>query len=71
VICTNWQLAALVKTRPQSLAKPAEIEGFGKAKRDKYDQEMLGILARSLGGGAIRGRRKRDECGPAHAGYGP
>ena len=49
VICTNRQPAALVKTRPRSLAKLADWLGSGRT---------------------IRGRRKRYECGPAHAGYG-
>jgi len=45
VICTNRQFAAMVKSRPQSLSKLAEIDGFGKAKLEKYGQEILGILA--------------------------
>jgi ATP-dependent DNA helicase RecQ len=46
VICTNRQFAAMVKTRPQSLSKLAEVEGFGKAKLEKYGEEILALLAR-------------------------
>ena len=47
VIGTNRQFAAMVKTRPQSLSKLAEIEGFGKAKLEKYGEEILALLARA------------------------
>ena len=47
VVCTNRQFAAMVHTRPQSLSGLAEIEGFGKAKLDKYGQENLGLLRQS------------------------
>lgn len=46
VICTNRQFAAMVKTRPQSLPQLADIEGVGKAKLEKYGQEILAILTR-------------------------
>lgn len=44
VICTNEQLAMMVKNRPQSLNKLLEIEGVGKAKVEKYGREILSIL---------------------------
>ncbi len=47
VVCTNRQFAAMVQARPQSLSGLAEIEGFGKAKLDKYGQEILGLLRQS------------------------
>jgi superfamily II DNA helicase RecQ len=47
VICTNRQLAAMVKARPQSLTRLADIQGFGKAKLEKYGRDMLGILAQA------------------------
>jgi ATP-dependent DNA helicase RecQ len=47
VICTNRQFAAMVKARPQSLGKLAEIEGFGKAKLEKYGQDILALLTRT------------------------
>jgi ATP-dependent DNA helicase RecQ len=47
VVCTNQQFVVMVKTRPQSLGKLAEIEGFGKAKLEKYGQEILALLHQS------------------------
>jgi superfamily II DNA helicase RecQ len=46
-VCTNRQFAAMVQARPQSLSKLAEIEGFGKAKLEKYGQEILALLRQS------------------------
>ena len=46
VICTNRQLAAIVATRAQSLAKLGEIEGFGKAKLERYGADVLAVLGR-------------------------
>ena len=45
VICTNKMLAALVQARPQSLTQLGHIEHFGKAKLEKYGQELPAILA--------------------------
>lgn len=47
VICTNRQLAVMVQARPQSLARLADIHGFGKAKLEKYGRDILEILART------------------------
>jgi len=44
VICTNKQLALLVRARPQSLAKIGEVEGFGKGKIERFGVEMLAFL---------------------------
>ena len=46
VVCTNKQLAAMVKARPGSLSRLGAIEGIGKAKLDNYGQELLAMLAR-------------------------
>ena len=43
VIGTNKQLAAIAHARPQTLADLMKIEGFGKAKADKYGAAMLGF----------------------------
>ncbi len=43
VVFTNRQLAEIVKKRPQSLADLTAIEGVGKAKADKYADEVLKI----------------------------
>ncbi len=50
VICTNRQLALLVRARPQGLAKMAEVEGFGKAKLERFGSEMLAIFKRASPG---------------------
>ncbi len=44
VICNNKQLAGVVKARPQSIAALMQIDGIGKAKADKYGQEILALL---------------------------
>lgn len=49
VLATNRQLASMVKKRPQSLLELAKVEGFGKAKIEKYGQEILKIFNVDLG----------------------
>lgn len=46
VICTNRQLAQIVAARPQSLGQLSEIDGFGKAKLERYGADVLAVLAR-------------------------
>ena len=48
VICTNIEIAHMVKNRPRSLNKLIEIEGFGKAKIEKYGQELLNLLSQQV-----------------------
>jgi len=43
-ICTNKQLAEIVRARPGSLANLARIEGIGKGKLERYGKEMLAVL---------------------------
>jgi len=43
VLVTNLQLAHIVKSRPQSLTELMKIEGIGKAKADKYGEDLLKI----------------------------
>lgn len=45
IICTNRQLALMLQKRPQSLSKLGDIDGFGKAKLEKYGADILNILA--------------------------
>ena len=45
MVCTNQQLAAMIKARPQSMAKLGTIDGIGKAKLETYGQEILALLA--------------------------
>ena len=71
LICTNKQLVAMIKTRPRSLGKLGEIEGIGKAKLEKYGQELLSMLSMPPGSGfrsasgSNASKGKRDMTGPA------
>lgn len=47
VICNNRQLAAIVKSRPQSLAELGQVEGFGEAKLRSYGPDILALTAQS------------------------
>ncbi len=44
VICTNLQLAQIVRIRPRTVSKLGEIEGFGSAKLKKYGEELISYL---------------------------
>ena len=48
VVFTNAHLAQLVTERPSSLAGLAKINGIGKAKIDKYGQNVLDQLTKPL-----------------------
>lgn len=43
ILLTNRQLVDIVKSRPQSAAELAKIEGIGKGKLEKYAEEILAI----------------------------
>lgn len=43
VLFTNKELVAIVKQRPQSSAELMKIEGIGKAKVEKYGEDVLAI----------------------------
>ncbi len=45
IICNNAELAQVVAARPQSLSDLAKINGFGKAKVEKYGKAILSILS--------------------------
>ncbi len=45
IIFTNLQLARIAVTRPVSLNALQEIDGIGKAKREKYGKAVLKIIA--------------------------
>lgn len=59
VLFTNHQFAQIVKKRPQSFAELFKIEGIGKAKLEKYGEEILEISriqhAESLSGESKNG----------------
>ena len=46
VVCTNKTLANLVLKRPQSLAELGQVEGFGKAKLEKYGADIIKLLVK-------------------------
>ena len=41
VVFTNRELAEVVKRRPQSIAELTQIDGVGKAKAQKYAEDIL------------------------------
>ncbi len=45
IICTNIQLAQMVKERPQTLEQLSEIKGFGRERMKKYGRNILNLLA--------------------------
>lgn len=47
VICTNRQLAAIIAARPQTMGQLGEIEGFGKAKLERYGADVLANFSRA------------------------
>jgi len=49
ILFTNWQLAMIVKSRPQSLAELTKIEGIGNSKASKYGAEILSMTKIDLG----------------------
>ncbi len=49
ILFTNKQLVEIINIRPQSLADLEKIEGFGKAKIEKYGQDILAITKIDLG----------------------
>lgn len=50
ILLTNQQVAQIVKTRPQNMTDLMKIEGVGKARADKYGEEILKISRVNLGG---------------------
>ena len=67
MVCTNQQLAAMIKARPQSMAKLGTIDGIGKAKLEKYGQEILALLAWPRGASAPPSKPARDSGSAAPA----
>lgn len=47
LISTNRQFALMAESRPKTLEALLEIEGFGRARGEKYGREILNILSRS------------------------
>jgi len=43
-VCTNDQMAAIARTRPDSLAALRKIEGIGEAKAQKYGARFVSAI---------------------------
>ena len=65
--CTNLQLVAMSEARPQSLSKLGPVAGIGKAKLEKYGQEILALLAWPRGATAPRPDPAGDSGSPVPA----
>ena len=48
IICTNRQLAEIVKLRPQSMAALGGVDGFGAKKLEKYGREIISLCAEEM-----------------------
>jgi len=44
IICKNEELAKIVVAKPQSITALIQIDGFGKAKAEKYGKAILEVL---------------------------
>lgn len=44
ILLTNKQLAEIVKKQPDSLSALTKIDGIGKAKAEKYGEDVLALL---------------------------
>jgi len=44
IICKNEELAKIAAARPQNITALMQIDGFGKAKAEKYGQAILEVL---------------------------
>lgn len=49
ILFTNQQLAMIVKKRPQTASELIQIEGVGKAKVQKYGEDVLGFTKINTG----------------------
>ena len=47
IICTNKELAELVRKRPQTLSELAGLYGFGPAKIQKYGKDIIAFTAKN------------------------
>ena len=43
-ICHNSHLMAVAKSKPQSLVELGQVFGFGKARTEKYGEDILAVL---------------------------
>jgi ATP-dependent DNA helicase RecQ len=45
IICNNKELAEVVRARPTTPGALGRVEGFGKAKLERYGEDLLALLA--------------------------
>lgn len=43
-ICHNSHLIAVAKSNPQTLEELVQVQGFGKARTEKYGEDILAVL---------------------------
>ena len=67
MIFTNRQLVAILEARPRSLTRLGLIEGVGKAKLEKYGQELLALLPAPRGEPATPSRTPTADGPPPSA----
>ncbi|MBF0151761.1 MAG: HRDC domain-containing protein [Magnetococcales bacterium] len=48
-VCTNKQLADVIRLRPENMTALAKVDGFGEGRLKKYGQEILAILGKVVG----------------------
>ena len=53
IVMTNKQLAALTKSRPQSIAELSKIDGIGSKKTERYAVEILALTKLPNMGGKV------------------
>ncbi|MEO5327038.1 MAG: HRDC domain-containing protein [Magnetococcus sp. THC-1_WYH] len=47
-VCTNKQLAEIVRLKPENMAALAKVDGFGEGRLKKYGQEILAALGANI-----------------------
>ena len=48
-VCTNKQLADIIRLSPDSMTALAKVDGFGEGRLKKYGQEILAIIGKKVG----------------------
>ncbi|MBF8271094.1 MAG: hypothetical protein HW380_199 [Magnetococcales bacterium] len=48
-VCTNKQLADVVRLQPENVTALAKVDGFGAGRLKKYSQEILAVLGKIVG----------------------
>ena len=56
-VCTNKQLADVIRARPGSMAALSKIDGFGEGRLKKYGQDILAIMGRKPAPPGVKGEK--------------